>query len=131
MFEEFIYPYQLDVLERFGLNCYGCCEALDARWHVVERIPRLRRVSISPWADVGEMAEKLQDRYVFSLKPSPTDLAMPAFDEERIRSGIRQALHETRDCRVEVIMKDNHTIAHDPSRVKRWVEIVREEAETC
>jgi hypothetical protein len=129
MFEEFIYPYQLDVLERFGLNCYGCCEALDARWHVVERIPRLRRVSISPWANIGEMAEKLRDRYIFSLKPSPTDLAMPSFDEDRIRGEIRQALHETRDCRVEVIMKDNHTIAHDPRRVVRWVEIVREEAE--
>jgi hypothetical protein len=129
MFEEFVFPYQLAVLERFGLSCYGCCEPLDTRWHVVERVPRLRRVSISPWADIGKMAERLQDRYVFSLKPSPTDLAMPTFDEERIRDEIRQALQTTRDCRVEVIMKDNHTIAHDPSRVVRWVQIVREEAE--
>jgi hypothetical protein len=129
MFEEFIFPHQVAVLERFGLNCYGCCEPLDKRWHVVERIPRLRRVSVSPWADVADMAEKLGDHYIFSMKPSPTDLAMPSFDEERIRRQIRQALRQTRDCRVEVIMKDNHTIGNDPMRVKRWVQIVREEAE--
>ena len=129
MFEEFIFPYQEAVLERFGLNCYGCCEPLDKRWHVVERLPRLRRVSVSAWADIADMADKLGGRYVFSLKPSPTDLAMPSFDEERIRSEIRQALGRTRDCRVEVIMKDNHTIGNDPTRVKRWVQIVREEAE--
>jgi hypothetical protein len=75
------------------------------------------------------MAGKLGDRYVFSMKPSPTDLAMPTFDEERVRREIRRALRQTRDCRVEVIMKDNHTIGNDPDRVKRWVQIVREEAE--
>ncbi len=36
---------------------------------------------------------------------------------------------ENYDCRVEVIMKDNHTIGNDPRRVVRWVQIAREEAE--
>lgn len=130
MFEEFIFPYQLSILERFGLNCYGCCEPLDARWHIVERIPRLRRVSVSAWANVAAMAEKLGDRFIFSWKPSPSDLALPTFDEEHIRSYLRAAIRATRDCRVEIIMKDNHTIAHDPPRVVRWVEIAREEAES-
>jgi hypothetical protein len=130
MFAEFIFPYQLPVLERFGLNCYGCCEPLDKRWHVVERIPNLRRVSMSPWADWIKMAEILGNRYIFSLKPSPTDLAMENFDEERVRAGLREALQTTRGCRVEVIMKDNHTIRHDPRRVVRWVQIAREEAES-
>jgi hypothetical protein len=30
---------------------------------------------------------------------------------------------------VEVIMKDNHTIRNDPTRVTRWCQIAREEAE--
>ena len=34
MFAEFVLPYQLPILERFGLNCYGCCEPLDARWRL-------------------------------------------------------------------------------------------------
>jgi len=129
MFAEFVFPYQLPIQERFGLNCYGCCEPLDKRWHIVKEIPNLRRVSVSPWADIGGMAEKLEDQYIFSMKPRPTDLAMTGFDEERIRTELRDALQKTRDCRVEVIMKDNHTIRNDPQRVVRWVQIAREEAE--
>jgi len=129
MFAQFVFPYQRPILERFGLNCYGCCEPLDKRWHVVAQIPNLRRVSMSPWADWAKMAEVLGGRYIFSLKPSPTDLAMDTFDEERIRIELREALQTTRECRVEVIMKDNHTIRNDPRRVVRWVQIAREEAE--
>jgi hypothetical protein len=129
MFEEFIFPSQLPVLERFGLNCYGCCEPLDKRWHVVERIPRLRRVSVSPWADVAVMSEKLGDRYIFSYKPNPADLAVPEMDGERVRNNLRRALERTKNCRVEVIMKDNHTIGKNPENVIRWCRIAREEAE--
>jgi hypothetical protein len=128
MFEEFVFPYQVPVLDRFGLNCYGCCEPLDTRWHVVAKVPRLRRVSVSPWADLAQMAERLGNRYIFSMKPNPADLAHPTFDEGRIRADIRRALQVTRDCCVEVIMKDNHTIGNDPNRVIRWVQVVREEA---
>jgi hypothetical protein len=129
MFAEFVLPYQLPLLERFGLNCYGCCEPLDKRWHVVQQTPNLRRVSVSPWADHAAMADMLQDRYIYSMKPRPADLAMETFDEDRIRSELEQILRTTRDCRVEVIMKDNHTIRNDPQRVIRWVQIAREAAE--
>lgn len=129
LFEEFIFPYQLPLLERFGLNCYGCCEPVDKRWHILKQIPRLRRVSVSPWSNLETMAEMLGDRYIFSMKPNPSHLAEPSFDEQRIRNELRNALRITRNCRVEVIMKDNHTICCDPSRVTRWVRIAREEAD--
>jgi hypothetical protein len=129
MFAEFVFQYQLPILERFGLNCYGCCEPLDTRWHIVKQVPNLRRVSISPWANKPLMAERLGDRYVYSMKPRPADLAWDTFDEDWIRSELRKDLRATRDCRVEVIMKDNHTIRNDPQRVVRWVKIAREEAE--
>jgi hypothetical protein len=131
MFEEFIFPYQLSLLERFGLNCYGCCEPLDSRWHVVERFPRLRRVSMSPWANVEVMAERLGNRYIFSWKPHPGVLAADTFDEEFVRQTLRQGLRALKrnDCRVEIIMKDCHTIRHAPQRVIRWVQIAKEEAE--
>jgi len=131
MFEEFIFPYQLTLLERFGLNCYGCCEPLDSRWHVVKKFPRLRRVSMSPWANVEVMAERLGNRYIFSWKPHPGVLAADTFDEEFVRQTLRQGMNvlKKNDCRVEIIMKDCHTIRHDPQRVTRWVQIAKEEAE--
>ena len=129
MFAEFVFPYQLPILERFGLNCYGCCEPIERRWPIVETIPRLRRICVPPASNKEMMAELLGDRYVFSMKPNPVDLAMPTFDEEHIRAELRQALDVTRDCCVELVMKDNHTLCNEPQRAVRWARIAREEAE--
>lgn len=129
MFEEFVYQYQLPLLERFGLNCYGCCEPVDGRWHVIKSTPRLRRVSVSAWCDLEHTAELLADEFIFSWKPNPADLAAPTFDAERMRRDIRRAFEITRGCRVEIIMKDNHTIGGDPNRVIHWTRIAREEAD--
>jgi hypothetical protein len=129
MFAEFVFPYQLAILERFGLNCYGCCEPVDSRWHILEEIPRLRRVSVSPWANLPAMAEMLGDAYICSIKPNPAELAMDTLDEDRIRANLQEALSITRHCHVEIIMKDNHTIRNDPQRVIRWVRIAKEEAQ--
>ncbi|MCL4826219.1 MAG: hypothetical protein KJZ95_02560 [Caldilinea sp.] len=129
MFAEFVLPYQLPILSRFGLNCYGCCEPLDKRWEYVKQIPRLRRVSVSPWSNRAFMAEQLGAKYILSMKPNPADLARDSFDEDKVRSILRNDLRVTRNCHVEVIMKDNHTIRDDPRRVIRWVQIARAEAD--
>jgi len=127
MFEEFVFPYQLPLLERFGLNCYGCCEPLDERWKIVKNIPGLRRVSVSPWSDLGKMAENLQDNYIFSMKPNPADLAVSNMNEEAIRKKVKEALAITKGCIVEILMKDNHTIGNNPDNIINWVRIIREE----
>lgn len=131
MFEEFIFQYQLPILNKFGLNCYGCCEGLNKRWDIIKKIPRLRRVSVSPWADISDMAEKIQNEYIFSLKPNPAYLAVPKIDEDFIRKDLRNKLQiaKNHNCNVEIIMKDNNTIGHNPENVIRWCRIAREEAE--
>jgi len=129
MFAEFVMPYQLPLLAKFGLTCYGCCEPLDKRWHVVKTIPNLRRVSVSPWADVRTMADFLREDYIFSWKPNPSFLAMWDFDEDLIRRMLREGFSAGMNCRMEAIMKDCHTIGGDPRRVTEWVRIAKEEAE--
>ncbi|NJD02820.1 MAG: hypothetical protein FIA99_09585 [Ruminiclostridium sp.] len=129
MFEEFVFPYQLPIAEKFGLICYGCCESLTNRWQVIRKIPNLRRVSVSPWANPDDMAEKLGNSYIYSMKPHPADLAVSNLDEENIREKMRNALKVTRNCRVEVIMKDNNTICNNAQNVIRWCKIAMEEAE--
>ena len=127
MFEEFVFRYQLPVLDRFGLNCYGCCEPLDARWSVVSRTPRLRRVSVSAWADQRSMAEALGDRYIFSRKPPPSLLALPHMDRDAARADVRATLEAARGCVVELVMKDNHTLGGNPRNLVDWVRVCREE----
>lgn len=130
MFKEFVFPYQLPILNKFGLNCYGCCEPLNKRWDIIKNIPNLRRLSISPWANASDMAEKLQSKYVFSLKPNPSYLAQSQIDEDFIRKNLKEILKITKqnNCNVEIIMKDNTTIGKNPQNVIRWCEIAKEES---
>ncbi len=128
MFNEFILPYQIPLLARFGLNCYGCCEPVDKRWEYIVKIPRLRRVSVSAWANIHDMAERLGDRYIYSWKPRPSDLAFPSIDKDAIRSYIRETVKAAKGCNLEIIMKDNHTIGNNPQNVIDWTRIAMEEA---
>ena len=75
---------------------------------------------MSPWANIETMAENLGADYVYSLKPNPADLAAAEIDEDKIRKDLRRAIELTRGCRVEIIMKDNHTIGNNPENVKKW-----------
>jgi hypothetical protein len=128
MHEEFVLQYQRRLLSRFGLNCYACCESVTDRLNFVKQIPRLRRISISPWADVRIAAEELQDDYIFSWKPNPAQLC-GHFDPESIRKGIRETISIAKDCVLEIIMKDTHTVENDPSRLWTWVRIAQEETQ--
>ncbi|HEY3425012.1 MAG TPA: hypothetical protein VGL27_09470 [Negativicutes bacterium] len=127
MFAEFIFPYQLQVAELFGLNCYACCEPVDPWWEHVKKMPRMRRVSVSQWANMEKMAEFLGKDYIYSYKSSSTDVAVFNMDEDHVRQTLRKALECTKNNRVEIVLKDLHTINNNPGKVYRWVEIAREE----
>lgn len=124
---EFIFPYHKKIAERFALNCYGCCEPYNSRWKYVKQLPRLRKVSCSPWADWEKIRDELGKNYIASIKLSPTPLAMYPLNEEAVRKDIRKALQCSKGCIPEFIMKDNHTLGGNAYNAIRWVEIVREE----
>ncbi len=128
-FEEFVFPYQLAIVERFGRCYYGCCEPVHGRWHIIKRLPRLARVSVSPWADEELMADYLGDRYVYSRKPAPSLISTSAYDEVVVRRDIRRTLDVAKGCRIELIMKDVHTLNNAPERIARWVQIARKEVD--
>jgi len=125
-FEEFIFPYQVSIAEKFGKCYYGCCEPVHTRIDVLKKFPNLARVSVSPWADEEIMARELGRDCVFSRKPKPTLISTDTFDEDAIRADIRHTLQVAGDCRVEFIMKDVHTLNNEPERLPRWVQLTRE-----
>jgi len=125
MHREFAMQYEKRLLELFGLNGYGCCEALDDKLDDVFTMPNMRRISISPWANVAKCADKIKDRYIFSWKPNPSYLAS-GYDPEVIRKYVKDALEATHGCVMEVILKDTHTCENQPQRFAEWIKIVRE-----
>lgn len=130
MHEEFALSHERDYLDLFGLNCYGCCEPLHGKLEAIFRgVPRLRRLSVSPWADVRACADGLGRRCIFSWKPNPAALAGDHCDSDRLRQGLRDFCRQTRHNVVEIIMKDTHTVRQQPQRMWDWVRIAREVAE--
>jgi len=128
LFETFVFPYQRDLSLRFGRVYYGCCEPVHTRWQVLKKLPNLARVSVSPWADEAVMAAACATHIVYSRKPNPTQISTAIFDEAAIRADLRRTLDVARGCRIELIMKDVHTLHEEPQRLARWVAIAREEA---
>lgn len=128
MFGEFIFPYQLPMLERFGLNCYGCCEPVEGRWEWIQKIPRLRRLSVSPWSNKEQMREILGKNYIFSRKPNPSYVCN-GFDRESIEEELRTTMRMAKDLNLEIILKDTHTIENQPERFHEWVKMARQAAE--
>lgn len=81
MHEEFLLRYQLPILEKFGLTAYGCCEDLTNKIDILRQIPNLRRIAVSPFADVAKCAGQIGRNYVISYRPSPTDMVGYGFNE--------------------------------------------------
>lgn len=130
LFEEFALQYQLPLMKRFGLVCYGCCEPLDKKFDLIlKNIPNLRRVSVSAWCDRRIAADKLQDKYVYSWKPAPSMICTPTVDWEHVEKTTRETLEIAKGCCVEMIMKDTHTFAGDPTRPGRWAKMAKRLAE--
>jgi len=122
MHAEFALAYERPLLEPFGLAGYGCCEDLTRKLDDVLAVPNMRRVSISPWADVDACAERLGGGWIFSWKPNPAHLC-GAFDLERIRRYIGHTVDVTRSCVIEMVLKDTHTCDGRPERFTQWTDV--------
>lgn len=125
MHQEFELNYANRLYDRFGLVYYGCCEPLHAKIGVVEKIPHLRKISISPWADVERSAREIGGRFVVSRKPNPAFLAGPSWDPGIAEADLRETL---RYCQlygspVEFILKDISTVCYEPKRLWEWADL--------
>lgn len=133
MFAEFIFPYYQKVASCFGLLSYGCCEPVDSIWKpCLSKLENLRKLSISPWCNEEYMGEQLQGKPVIYLrKPSPNYLGVEKeLDEDALRTHIQKTVKAARGCHLEFAQRDVYTIHHNPKKVKRYVEILREETES-
>ncbi len=128
MHREFALEYEKRLLAPFGLNGYGCCEDLSRKIKDVLTLPNLRRISISPFADVDRSAIALAGQAIYSWKPQPAHL-VGEFNADLIRAYIRHTVEVCREngCFLEIILKDTHTCEHHPERFDLWTQIARQE----
>jgi hypothetical protein len=128
-FHEFCASYYREVCEPLGLLYYGCCEPAHPFWEDIRRMPHLQKVSINRWTDQRFMGEAFRGTdMVFSRKPDPNFLGVDkTLREEAWAAHIRETLEATRGVLTEFIVRDVYTVHGDLGKVRRAVEIAREE----
>ena len=123
-FDEFVLQYQQPLLDQFGLVDYGCCEGLENKIHLLTaRLPNLRWIAVSPWADREAITSHIGSEYVFVYKPNPSRICSKAPDWGAAESDIRSTLNIARRCPVHIVMKDTRTFQNDGERISRWCEM--------
>ena len=126
--EEFLLRYQMPIMKKFGLVSYGCCEDLTNKIAMLRQIPNLRRIAVTPWADVARCAEQIGTDYVMSWRPSPTNMVCTEFSPQRIRDTTRGTFEACRGLHIDVTLKDIQTVQNEPERLRQWVQITKEVA---
>lgn len=132
LFHEFCFPYYRDLAAMYGLVYWGCCEPADPIWATsLSKLPDLKAVSISRWANQFYMAEALAGKgIVFSRKPNPNLLGVDVrLNEDAWAKEIRDTLEITagKNIPVEFVVRDVYSMHGNLDKPRRAVEIARRE----
>ena len=125
MHDEFVLQYQMPIMEKFGLVAYGCCEDLTNKIDMLRQVPNLRRIAVTPVANVSKCAEQIGTDYIFSYRPNPAEMICCGFDADHVRKIIRDTMEASKGCHVDITLKDVQTVLGQPENLARWTEAVR------
>ncbi len=125
--DEFDIQYTLPLARRCAYTYYGCCEPLHDRVFLLRQYPNLRKVGVSPWADVERSAEAIGKSFVLSRKPNPANVAIRT-DPDVIRREIEQTarLCLKYGCPCDITLKDISTVSYRPENLIVWAKTASE-----
>ena len=125
--DEFDLQYSIPLAKRCAYTYYGCCEPLSDRIDKLKQYPNLRKIGVSPWADVEKSAEQIGHDYVLSRKPNPANVAIST-DPEIIRKEIGETarLALKYGCPCDITLKDISTVSYKPQNLIIWAETAAE-----
>lgn len=124
---EFVMQHEKRIADRFGLTAYGCCEPVDNKLQDILQFKTIRRISVSPWADVKKCADQIGRKAVYSWKPNPSFYINNYLPDQTdfMENYVKHMLRNTKDNCAEIVLKDTHTCQKDPIRFGSWVKDVR------
>ncbi len=127
MHEAFELHYMKPLFAQCGLVYYGCCEPLDDRIDLLKQIPNMRKIGVSPWANVWKCAEQIQGDYVVARKPNPALVAV-SLNTDALKKEIRDTLEACRQhhCACEFVLKDISTVGYKPQTLMEWSRVVQQ-----
>lgn len=128
-FKQFMFDFQKPIIERYGMSAYGCCEDLTRKIEILKELSNLRRISITPFANLAQCAEQIGSDYIVSWRPNPSTAVARGVDEAFVRKEMQQAFatFDRYGCKFDITLKDNETVNHDPTTLVRYTQIVMDE----
>lgn len=122
MHDEFDIQYMIEAMKPFGLVYYGCCEPLDRKIDIVSQLPNLRKISITPWANIELAAEAIGRRYVVSAKPNPANVLSRDMNLEACQAELTRIIDACRrnGCSCEIVLKDITSVSNRPQNLFEW-----------
>jgi hypothetical protein len=125
MHDEFALQYMRPMMDKCALSYYGCCEVLDKFIPYLKKVPNMRKIGVSPWANVRTCAEQIGGSYVLARKPNPANVAWK-FNKEVVEKETIETIEACLEnkCAYEFVLKDISTVNHDPWNLINWVKTV-------
>lgn len=122
---EFDIQYSIPLASRCAYTYYGCCEPLHDRIDQIKKYPNLRKIGVSPWADVEASAEAIGGNYVLSRKPNPANVA-DTVDPDVVRREITETVELCLKygCPCDITLKDISTVGYKPQNIMIWTQTV-------
>ncbi|MDR3147477.1 MAG: hypothetical protein LBU00_03750 [Treponema sp.] len=127
MQDEFDLQYMRQLMDKCGLSYYGCCEPLDRFIPYLKKVPNMRKIGVSPWANVRSSAEQMGGDYVFARKPNPANVARD-FNRDVVEQEITETIEACMEngCPYEFVLKDISTVGGTPHNLIAWSKAVTE-----
>lgn len=125
MQDEFNLQYLRPFMDRCAVSYYGCCEPLDKFIPYLKKVPNMRKIGVSPWADIRSSAEQMGGAYVFARKPNPANVGRE-FNKEVVEKETVETIEACIEnkCPYEFVLKDISTVNNNPRNLIDWTNSV-------
>ena len=111
MFVEFLMPHFTRLASKFKLYKFGCCEPVHDLMPALQRLPGLRKVSVTPWCDLRKLTESCKEDVIWCRKPIPLKFCGEPFDLLNLREHLRETLDVGQDYSVEFVFRDTNLLS--------------------
>jgi hypothetical protein len=127
MFDEFLMPHFTRLAGRFKLWKFGCCEPVHHLMPVLQRLPGLRKVSVTPWCDLRILAETCREDIIWCRKPVPLKLCGQTFAPDDLRSHLQETLDIGQSYFIEFVYRDTNLLTGAMvDRIAQTCHLIRE-----
>ncbi len=128
MTEEFLLNYIAPILQKYGLNHFGCCEDLTQKIERVLRLPNLRIFVCSFWTDLQKVVDACQGNYCIMWREGAA-LVTLSEDLPPIRQHMEEGMRILQGHPYQFVLREIETLHGHPHRLHDWARMGIELAE--